>query len=96
MPASKNWPMDRRTRFFCGYNVIDACAGQDMWKVKGSNLCRSDFVTFRKGDDDAGSHWGDVDTVFCIAQKMTGAAGVGDGRGRGGRGDDVVEVKSTH
>ena len=37
------------------------------------------FVAVRKGHDDAGSHWGYVDAVFFMAQKMTGAAGVSYG-----------------
>ena len=61
---------------------------------KKRNVCQGDFVTIRKGDDDAGSNQGDIDIVFWIARKMTGAAGVGDGEGRGrGRWDDVVAVK---
>ena len=76
--------------------MIDACTGQEMRKIEGINVRACDFVAVREGHDDAGNHRGYVDAVFCIAQKMTGAAGVGDGRERGGRGDDVVEVKSTH
>ena len=77
--------------------MTDACAGQVMRKVKGSDVCRGDFVTVRKGDDDAGSHQGDVDAVFCIAQKMNGAAGVGNGKGGvQGRWDYVVAVKSIN
>ena len=78
-------------------NVTDACNGRDMGKVKGSDVCQGYFVTVRKGDDDAVSHRGDIDAVFCIARKMTGAAGVGDGEGRGlGRWDNVVAVKSIN
>ena len=55
-------------RDFLGWeNVTDACDGRDMEKVKVRNMCRGDFFTVRKGDDDAGSHRGDVDAVFCIA-----------------------------
>ena len=74
--------------------MTDACAGQVMRKVKGSDVCQGDFVTVRKGDENSGSHRGDVDTVFCIAQKMTGASRVGDDEGRGrGCWEDVVVVK---
>ena len=74
--------------------MTDACADRDMGKVKGSDVFRGDSVTARKGDDNAISHWGDVDAAFCIAQKITGADGVGDDEGRGrGRWDDVVAVK---
>ena len=77
--------------------MIDACAGRDMGKVVGSDVCRGDFVTVRKGDDDAGIHRGDVDAIFCVVRKMTGAARVGDDEGRGrGSWDDVVAVKSIN
>ena len=77
--------------------MTDVCAVRYTGKVKGSDVCRGDFVTVRMGDDDAGSHRGDVNTVFCIAQKMTGASGVGNCDGRGqGRWDDVVAMKSIN
>ena len=55
-----------------------------------------DYFAVRKGHDDAGSHWGYVGAVFFIAQNMTGAAGLGYGEGRGGRGDDVVAAESIN
>ena len=45
--------------------MTDLCAGRDMVKVKGSDVCRGDFVTVRKVDNDDGSHRGAVDGVFC-------------------------------
>ena len=50
-----------------------------MGKVEGSDVCQDDFFTVRKGDNNSVSHRGDVDVVFCITRKMTGAAVVGDG-----------------
>ena len=77
--------------------MTDVCAVRYTGKVKGSDVCRGDFVTSRKGDDDAGSHRGDVNAVFCISGKMNGASGIGDGDGRGqGRWDDVVAMKSNN
>ena len=77
--------------------MTDACSVRDMGKVKGSAVCRGDVVTVRKGDDDAGSHRGDVDAVFYIARTITGAAGVSNDKGRGqGCWDDVVAVKSIN
>ena len=77
--------------------MTDTCDGRDMGMVKGSDVCRGDFVTVRKDDYNVGIHQGDVDAVFCIAQKMTCVAGVGDGKGRGqGRWDNVVAVKSIN
>ena len=68
-----------------------------MGKVEGSDVCRGDSVKVRKCDNNSGSHQGDVDAVFYIARKMTGAAGVGDGEGRGqGYWDNVVAVKSIN
>ena len=55
-----------------------------------------DFDAVREGHSDAGSHRGYIDAVFCIAQKMTSAAGFGNGEGTGGRGDDFVAVKSIN
>ena len=76
--------------------MIDSCAGQDRRKIEGNNVHGCDFVAVREGHNNAGSHRGYFDTVFCIAQKMTGAARAGDGEGRGGRGDDFVAVKSIN
>ena len=76
--------------------MTDACTGRDMRKIEGSDVRECDFVAVREGHDDAGSHRGYVDAVFCIAQKMTDAERVGDGEGRGGRGDDVVALKSIN
>ena len=77
--------------------MTDTCAGRDMGKFEGSSVCQGDFVIVRKGDDDADSHRGDINILFFIARKITGAAGVGDSEGRGlGRLDDVVAVKSIN
>ena len=76
--------------------MTDTCAGWDMRKIKGRDVHRCDFVAVREGHDNAISLRGYVDEVFCITRKMTGAAGVGDGEGRGGRRDDVVAVKNIN
>ena len=77
--------------------MIDVCAGLDTERAKGSNVCRGDSVTVRKGNDDAKSQRGDVDAVFCIARRMTGAAGAGNGNNMGReRWDDVFAVKSIN
>ena len=76
--------------------MTDTCAGRDMSNIEGSDVCGCDFVAVREGHGDAGSHRGYIDAVFCIAQKMTSAAGFGNGEGTGGRGDDFVAVKSIN
>ena len=76
--------------------MTDACAGCEMRKIEGSDVGGCAFVAVREGHDDAGSHRGYVDAVFCIAKKMNGSAGVGNGEGRVGCWDDVVAVKSIN
>ena len=73
--------------------MTHACVYQDKRKTEGSDVRGYAFVAVRESHDDAGSHRGYVDVVFCITQKMTGAAEVGDGEGKGGLWDDVVSVK---
>ena len=58
--------------------------------------CLFSSMILTEGHDDAGSHRGYVDAVFCIAKKMNGSAGVGNGEGRVGCWDDVVAVKSIN
>ena len=49
--------------------MTDVCAGRDMRKIERSDVCGCDVVAVRENYDDAGSHRGYVNSVFCIRKK---------------------------